>query len=38
MHPSIHNRSILEIVAAVKGEEADMLCDIVYQNTMKLFF
>lgn len=30
--------SILEIVAAVKGEKAAMLCDTVYQNTMKLFF
>ena len=31
-------RSILEIVAAVKGVEANLLCDTVYQNTMRLFF
>jgi len=28
----------MEIVAGVKEEDADTLCNTVYQNTMKLFF
>lgn len=31
-------RHILEIVAGVKEEDMEELCNTVYQNTMKLFF
>ena len=34
----IYDRGILEIVAAVKGEDVDKLCDTIYENTIKLFF
>ncbi|KAG5187715.1 hypothetical protein JKP88DRAFT_271771 [Tribonema minus] len=33
-----HMHQVLEVVAAVKGVDEDHLADIVYTNTMKLFF
>ena len=35
---NIYDRGILEIVATVKGEDVDKLCDTIYENTIKLFF
>ncbi|XP_071443754.1 deoxyribonuclease TATDN1 [Hetaerina americana] len=29
---------ILDIIAATRGEDADNLCNIIHENTMKLFF
>lgn len=31
-------RQVLEVVSGVKGEDAEKLSEIFYNNTMKLFF
>lgn len=32
------SRQVLEVVAAIKGEDAEKLAEIFYNNTMKVFF
>lgn len=31
-------RQVLEVIAAIKGEDAEKLSEIFYNNTMKVFF
>ncbi|XP_068896172.1 deoxyribonuclease TATDN1 isoform X2 [Tenebrio molitor] len=31
-------RQVLDVIATVKNEDPDTLCDIIYENTIKLFF
>jgi hypothetical protein len=34
----LYFRQVLEVIAAIKGENIDELCDTFYTNTEKLFF